>query len=88
MFNGQSRSPHDAKNSLLPLELRLNAFDAASATMHAAKAIPLRIALYDALCREGSGVEKGDELSDSRGASGKGLARIFRSSTPLVRLKL
>jgi len=70
VFNSKSRSPHNAKNSLLPLELRLNAFDAASATVHAAKAISLRIALYDALCRKGSSVEKGNELNDSRGTSG------------------
>jgi hypothetical protein len=52
----------------------------ASAAVHAAKAISLRIALYDALCRKGSSVEKGNELNASRGASGEDYSHFFVAS--------
>ena len=44
-FHCDPSSPHDAKDSLLPLELRFDALDAASAAVHSSKSVPQRVAV-------------------------------------------
>lgn len=52
VFNRSPSHPHNAKNPLLPLELRSNALDAATATMHASQTISLRVSLHCVFCRK------------------------------------
>jgi len=57
MFNRSPSHPHNAKNPLLPLELRSNALDAATATMHASQSISLRVSLHCVFCRKSGNVK-------------------------------
>jgi hypothetical protein len=53
VFNRSPSHPHNAEiNPLLPLELRSNALDAATATMHASQSISLRVSLHCVFCRK------------------------------------
>lgn len=88
MFNREPSSSYDTKNPLLSLELRFDTLEAASASVHASKSIPKRVARCSRFRRESSSVEKGDELYDSLSAGRQRLSSIVRSSAPLIRTKL
>ena len=88
VFDREPSSPYDTKNPLLSLELRFDALEAASASVHASKSIPKRVARCSRFRRESSSIEKGDELYDSLSAGRQRLSSIARSSAPLIRPKL
>jgi hypothetical protein len=60
MFHCVPSSPHDAKDPLLPLELRFDALDAASSAVHSSKSIPQRVAACGGFRRESGSIEKSD----------------------------